>query len=163
MQRIIVLAFILLISCSGIKQNMNRNNKFTDSFFKSLSERNGNAFYIKSSYSTFSTVWSYYKGDIVIYYITNGKLQKKQKLDATNFLEKIAKKEVFELDKCLELDGDIIGYRVTINQQTYKEEFPIGINCFLNKKYESKFLNNLVKDIINYKLYKTDKINPRSH
>jgi uncharacterized protein YihD (DUF1040 family) len=132
---------------------MNRNNNFTDDFFNKLSSENGNAFYIKSSYSTFSTVWSYQTGKIEIYNISNGKIQKEEKLDAENFIKKIPKKRVFELDKCMELDGDIMGYKVDLNNKLYKEDFPIGMNCFLNEKYESEFFNMLVRDVDKFNLY----------
>ena len=47
------------VSCSTMKQNINKNNKSMDKLTSTLLDNNGNSFHITSSYATGSVVWTY--------------------------------------------------------------------------------------------------------
>ena len=52
-----------------MQYNINKNNKFTEKHISNLLQKNGNIFYLFSTYSTFSIVWTYnnktYKSDFL--------------------------------------------------------------------------------------------------
>lgn len=80
MKPILKLALLLpvviftLVSCSIMKNNIQKNNKFADKTISSFLEKNGNAFYITSTYSTASVVWTYNKNGIEINKLVKGKV-----------------------------------------------------------------------------------------
>lgn len=153
----IILAFIALlsISCSTLKSNIQKNNKFTDKTISSLLEKNGNVFYLTSTYATFSTVWTYSKDKLEIYKLINGRVNFQQEyfticIDSIN---QISKEELFELDQCMELEGDGFGYRIKRGSEIEQQDLPIGIECFTKSKYKSDFLNKVVEDINIHKMW----------
>jgi len=153
MQKLIIIAIVLFTSCSTMRNGIKKNDTLTDKTIESLFSDNGNVFYIRSSYSTFSTVWAYKSDKIEVYNLANGKIAEKSSHDATNYINKVPKERVFEVDNCMELDGDIIGYKVSFDGNKYQEDFPVSMKCFLDQKYKAQFLNTLVKDVKMYKLW----------
>jgi len=153
----IILAVIVVFckSCSITKHSIHKNNKFTDKTISSLLEKNGNVFWLTSTYATFSTVWTYNKYKIEIYKLANGKISLQQEYSTTNIdnINQISKKELFDLDQCMELDGDGFCYRIKRDSEIEKQDLPIGIECFTKQKYKSEFLNKIVEDIKTYKLW----------
>ena len=149
----IIVAFFM--SCSTMKHNIQNNSKFTDKTIFSLLEKNGNVFYLNSTYATFSTVWTYSKDKIEIYKLANGKISLQQEYSATSIdnINQISKEELFELDQCMELDGDGFGYRIKRGSEIEKQDLPIGIECFTKLKYKSEFLNKVVEDINTHKMW----------
>lgn len=118
-------------------------------------EKNGNVFYLNSTYATFSTVWTYNKDKIEIYKLANGKISLQQEYPTTSIdnINQISKEELFELDQCMELDGDGFGYRIKRGSEIEQQDLPIGIECFTKLKYKSKFLNKVVEDINTHKMW----------
>jgi hypothetical protein len=145
----------ILISCSTMKQNISKNQKKTLEEIGSLFEMNGNAFYLNSTYSTFSIVWTYKEGKIIVYKLMNGKLKRQEEYDTKDASIVLfnSKKEIFELDKCMELDGDMFGYKIENGSEIDKQDLAINMKCFTKRKYQSEFLNKVVEDINTYKIW----------
>lgn len=64
---------LFFVSCSTMKQNISKNNKSTNKLTSSLLDKNGNVFYLNSTYTTFSTVWTYSKDKLEIYKLAKSK------------------------------------------------------------------------------------------
>jgi len=138
-----------------MKRNIQKNHKFTDKITSTILNKNGNVFYLNSTYATFSTVWTYSNNKLEIYKLANGRVSFEQKYStiSINMINKISKEELFELDQCMELDGDGFGYRIKRDLEIEKQDLPIGIECFTKQKYKSDFLNKIVEDINTYKMW----------
>jgi hypothetical protein len=52
-----------------------------------------------------------------------------------------------------ELDGDMFGYRVKIDDKTQYDDYGIDINCLKTKTYKSEALNKIINDINTYKMW----------
>lgn len=154
--RIILASFaILFITCSSMKNNIQKNNKFTEKLISALLVQNGNVFYLTSTYATFSTVWTYSSDKIEIYKLVNGRIRFQQEYPTTSIdnINQISKEELFELDQCMELDGDNFGYRIKRGSEIEQQDLPISIECFTKLKYKSEFLNKIVEDINAFKMW----------
>lgn len=150
--------FLLLISCSTMQYNINKNNKFTERQTKYLLQKNGNAFYLSSTYALFSTIWTYCTDKIEVYKLAKGKVIKKETFWIKNTMQFNAfvfndiENELYQ--KCaLNLDGDCFGFRIYKDGIICKENYPIDINCLQKETYESDFLNKIASDIKTYKLW----------
>ncbi|KIX21279.1 hypothetical protein SY27_11070 [Flavobacterium sp. 316] len=155
--KIILSCVIILImsnSCSSIKSKIANNNKSTMSLLDKLYLENNNSFYIKSSYTTVSKVWSYHNDTITIFKLKEGKVYEEQNFSSKQLSDKIIvnKNDLFELDKCIELDGDIFGIRIKQSDQEILENLPMSIECFVKNQYKSDFFNSIVNDIKIYKI-----------
>lgn len=156
--KLILLGLVLFsMSCSTVKQNITKNNRSMDKLISSLLDKNGNAFYLTSSYANFSTVWSYGEHDIEVYRLASGKPFEHQTFPDTGFskYEIPTRKELdIEIQDCgYELDGDGFGFRLKGGSEIKQQDLPISIECFTKLKYESEFLNKIVEDINNYKMW----------
>lgn len=144
-----------IMSCSTTKFKVKSNNKATDKAITSFLIENENAFYLRSTYSTESTVWSYTKEYILIKRIVNGKEELKK--EPTSFeLEKYFQSigEIkFEFDDCMELDGDLFGFQFTKYDNLEEGIFPVNINCIIKKSYVVESANNLMNEINRFKLW----------
>ncbi len=145
----------LCISCSTMKHNIQKNNTQTDKIIEYLLDKNGNVFYLNSTFVPFSTVWTYSKDKLEIYKLVNGKIISQQEYFTTSIdnINQISKEELFELDQCMELDGDGFGYRIKRGSEIEQQDLPIGIDCFTKLKYKSEFLNKVVEDINTHKMW----------
>lgn len=150
--------FLLSMSCSTMRYNINKNNKFTEKQIINLLQKNGNAFYLSSTYAPFSTVWTYSINGIEIYRLAKGKVNQKEIFSETELIHytKITfedvEKELYQ--KCaLELDGDMFGFRVDVDGKIQKEEYGIDIKCLKKGIYKSNFLNKIVTDIKTYNMW----------
>lgn len=150
-------AMLFFVSCSTMKQNISKNNKYTDKLISSLLDRNGNVFYLTSTYATFSTVWTYEKGNIEIYRLANGRTTEQQTITdkGLSMYEIPTLKELeIETKECgYELDGDGFGYKIKRGSEIVQQDLPIGIECFTKLKYKSEFLNKVVEDINTHKMW----------
>jgi hypothetical protein len=153
--------FLLSISCSTMRYNINKNNRFTEKQIINLLQRNGNVFYLSSTYATFSTVWTYNVNGIEIYILTKGKVNQKETFSEKESIQyaEVAfeniEKELYQ--KCaLELDGDMFGFRIDIDRKIYKEDYAVDINCLKKGTYKSDFLNKIVNDIKTYNMWETN-------
>jgi hypothetical protein len=149
-----VIILVMFNSCSSIKSKIANNNKFTMSLLDKLYLENNNSFYIKSSYTTVSKVWSYHNDTITIFKLKDGKVYEEQNFSSKWLSDKtiLDKNDLFELDKCMELDGDIFGIRIKQSNQEILENLPINIGCFVKDQYKSDFFNSIVNDIKTYKI-----------
>lgn len=143
------------MGCSTMERSIRKNSKFTDQIISSLLEKNGNVFYLNSTYVTFSTVWTYGKNKLNVYKLANGKISLQQEYATTGIdnINQISREELFELNQCMELDGDGFGYRIKRGSETEKQDLPIGIECFTKLKYKSEFLNKVIEDINTHKMW----------
>jgi hypothetical protein len=145
--------FSLLISCSTMKYNINKNNKFTEKQKNYLLQKNGNVFYLSSTYATFSTVWTYNtSGEVEIYKLAKGKVSRKETFSEREFMQynvqslQDIENELYQ--KCaLDLDGDSFGFRIYIDGTLHTEDYAVDINCLKTGVYKSDFLNKIVTDI----------------
>ncbi len=136
-----------------MKQKIIENKNYTDNFVNKLFKENGNVFYISSSHSSFSRVWTYTSSDILIYYLECNKSILNKRVEVVNFLEKVPKDTFFETDVCLELDGELIGYKILQKGKLHEVELPISVNCLKNQNFKIEFLNNLVTHINDYGIW----------
>lgn len=140
-----------------MKNNIQKNNKFTDKTISSLLEKNGNVFYLTSTYATFSTVWTYSKDKLEVYKLAKGKVYEQVNYpDSGIFDYQIPSfKELHsEFQECgYELDGDSFGYRIKRGSEIEQQDLPIGIECFTKLKYKFEFLNKVVEDINTHKMW----------
>lgn len=156
MKRYYVLLLALLMTClsCSTKFMIRKNDKVTDVRINTLVNEYGNVFYIRSSNSTFSAIWYYTEEKLILYRVSNGKIVKEnnyQTLTYNSFPDN--EKKYFELDECLELDGDILGFSIRNQQGLQEESFPINLTCFSNRNFESEFLESLKKDIDNFNIW----------
>jgi len=149
----------LLISFTTMKSNMIHNNikkntKFTQKQVNFLFKKNGNAFYLDSSYATFSIVWTYSKNGIEIYRLVNGKVFKKEIFPEKEWLHDadIAVEEIYK-NCSVVLDGDGFGFKINMDGNIHKESYTTNIDCMKQQTFESEFLNKIVNDIKNYKMW----------
>ncbi len=144
---LVVLAFSFLSSCSTMHV-FKKNHRSTERWVNRLYRRNGNAFYMTSTYSTGSYVWTY-KGDkIEIRKLNFGKVVEKQILETKGigpYDEKSLKEAKKELEEnCFyELDGDGVGYIIRVNGDAYRDDYPSEIDCMKQNVYGSAILNDI--------------------
>lgn len=156
MMRIALAAIVLFcMSCYTMNQGIHKNTKFTDKMLSSLLKKNGNVFYLKSTNATFSTVWTYHNGKLVVYNLAKGKISQQQEYSSVGMdsMDQVSGEELLEVSRCMELDGDIFGYRINRGSQVDTQDLPIGIACFTKLNYNSVFLNRVVADINAYRLW----------
>jgi len=120
-----------------------------------LIESNGNVFYVSSTHLSISFVWSYSDNEVVIYKLSKGKVVNTKVL-STNvkliWTELPSKEEQYELDPCIELDGDIFGCKFKKDGKVEQLDLPISLECFARGKYKSDFINKVANDIITYQI-----------
>jgi len=155
----ILFPFVLLsmVSCSTMQHNIRKNNNFTDKTVSFLFHKNGNVFFIKPPYATFSIIWTYSKNKIEIFKLAKGKISERTEYSNDGIVDYQipAFKELgLNIRECpYVLDGDILGYKIKKIEGLEEQRLPIDIECFINNKYQSEFLNKIVSDIIAYKMW----------
>lgn len=146
----------LCVSCTSMQRAVNKNNVSTNKLFLSLYEKNGNSFYLASSYATFSTVWTYAQDSIYVYRLAKGKVVERLSFKESGIdeLNISAVKELnIDIGECgNELDGDLFSFMAREGRPE-RQDLPISIDCFTNKKYQSSFLNKIVESINKHKLW----------
>ena len=147
-----ILLTMFILSCSMIN-DLNGSNE-NKRLFEHLYKSNGNAFYIKSTNISISFVWSYSEKKIFIYKLSKGKIIDSRESPNTNsnWLNQFSKKELTEVDSCLELDGDVLGFKLKYDELLVQDDLPVNLDCFVKKKLNSVFLNSLITDINNYQI-----------
>jgi hypothetical protein len=156
---ILIVSFVTIFtSCSTMKQSIVKNKRLTEKKATFLLNSNGNVFYLYSTYSTFSTVWSYRNDTIEIYRLAKGKLINKEEYKnagITSFKKPSIKDLDSDINKCgIVLDGDIFGFEFNKNTPpNLYNQITTDLECFKTQKYQSQFLNKLVEDVNTYKLW----------
>lgn len=160
---IIFLLFIFsfLESCSTMQYNIKANRDLTAKQLNYFYQKNGNAFYLSSSSTNFSIIWTYYEGKVEIYRLQKGKISQRQIFQEKEIIQyadislEDIEKELYQ--KCaLELDGDTFGIIIEIDHKTHNADYAVDINCLKQGKYKSDFLNKITNDIKNYKMWKVE-------
>lgn len=138
--------FFMITSCATNRKKDIISDLYAD---------NGNVFYITSTYINRKIVWSYSNNKVIIYTLTlkNKTLDKREELveKQIDFFN-ASLNDNFEMDKCLELDGDLLGYQIKQNGILQSKEYPVNTKCFISNKYETILFNKLKDDIIKYNL-----------
>lgn len=144
-----ILLLVLVLSCS-----MTGDLYSSKKLFERLYESNGNAFYIKSTNMSVSFVWSYAENKISIYKLFKGKVVDSRELSDTesNWLDQFSKKELAEVDSCLDLDGDVLGFKLKYGNSVVQNDLSIKLDCFVKKRLNSVFLNGMVGDMKAYRI-----------
>ena len=150
-------AMSLSVSCStmhSVKVNHNQTEKIVNALY----HNNKNAFYMSSSYATFSTVWTYEKDIIVIYRLTKGRVREKQSFQRTGPIQltELSYEDIEEeiYQNCpMELDGDVFGVVLEIDHKKTFLSFPVDINCMKRGNYNSALLKMIVNDMESYHLW----------
>ena len=148
---IFCLLFILLCSATSKMYYKTENKKLVRQLVKS----NGNAFYVRSTYITISYVWSYAEKEIVVYKLSKGKIANTKTFsiaEKPTWIIPPSEKDLFELDPCMELDGDMFGFFLKNGENVEHKDLPINVKCFRQGKFKSDFLNEVANDINVYKI-----------
>lgn len=155
---ILLFTLCLLVSCSATNYVIKKNRYLTNKEVELLFQKNGNAFYLSSTYSYFSFVWSYNEDSVEIFRLRKGIIKQKQvfkekeNIQYAGFSLEDIETELYQ--KCaLELDGDEFGYIIDYNGKRFKADFAVNINCLKQQKYNSVFLNKIINDINYYKMW----------
>ena len=155
---VLLITMLFIESCSSMHFAVWRNKNLTSRQVSYLYKENGNAFYLSSSYASFSVVWTYDKDKIEIYRIKKGRIKEKQVIkrkEIMSFSEvdiKSIKNAIY--DNCaLELDGDVFGYIIRSGDETYNEDYAVDINCLKQKHEYPLLLETVIDDIRIYKMW----------
>lgn len=143
-----------LTSCSGMRK-FRRNDRRTYRLFHSLAKKQGNAFYINSTYANYSKVW-YYTGErMVVYKIINARIRTKNEYPSrTQLITSFSEEADYEVFNCSELDGGGFGFKIVLDGETLiEEEYPTNIDCLKKGGFQTKFLNDIANDISTYKMW----------
>jgi len=148
-----IFCVLSILSCSTTNRlyNKRENKKLVSQLFES----NGNAFYVRSTNIVISFVWSYSDKEVFIYKLSKNKIIDKRVLLITgkpNWHKQPSNEELYELDTCMELDGDMFGYKLKIDGKVEEQDLPINLECFTRGKFKSDFINKVVKDINVYQI-----------
>ncbi len=146
---------IVILSNCAVHNNL-ANKNYTDSrIFNRIYQENNNAFYISHT-KNHNTIWTYKNSKIDIYKLKNSHILQKYSLPVQDYrwISDYKKSQKFDVDKCAELDGSIIGFKIIIGNQLVVENLAMNIDCIGNNVYESNFLNQLSKTIKQFELGK---------
>lgn len=154
---LIVFSICIITSCMSTQQYITKNKKATEIKTNTLFKKNGNAFYIYSTHSSSSVIWSYRDTMIEIYKLNKGRVFKELIISHDNLITNNISFSNLEDDiynNCaLQLDGDVIGLRLHYEGKEYNERFPVDINCLKDKKYGIDLLNIIIGDINKYDMW----------
>ena len=153
-----LVSLFILVACSTTNRAIKRNWRATEKTVQALCERNGNAFYATSTYSTFSFVWTYAGDSLEIYKLLKGKRQLKQVVPGVSlslFSGKDIEDGMAELsdNSIMELDGDLVGFCVEMDGKRYEYTYPGNIDSLKQGQYESAFINRIVNDMNSYGIW----------
>lgn len=155
---VLIFALFFLESCSTMHFAIRRNNNLTSRQVSHLYKENGNAFYLSSTYSSFSVVWTYDEDRIEIYRIKKGRIKEKQVYCGKEMISfsgvdiKDIENAIYQ-NFALELDGDAFGFIIRIGSETCKENFAIDINSLKQRHEYPAFLERVINDIRVYKMW----------
>lgn len=122
--------------------------------FRSLAKKQGNAFYVNSTYAAFSTVWHYSDGRIIIYELVKGKIYSKNDYPSnTQLITGLPKDTWNELVNCSELDGGGFGFKIIDGDTLIEEEFATRIECLKKGGFQTQFLNDIAQDMTVHKIW----------
>lgn len=142
---------ILAYSATNRMHNKSENKKLVSQ----LLESNGNAFYVRSTNIIISFVWSYSDKEVFVYKLSKNKIIDKRVVlikDKPNWHKQCSTKELSELDTCMELDGDMFGFKLKKDGKVEEQNLPINLECFKRRKFKSDFINKVVNDINAYQI-----------
>lgn len=151
---IITVFYTFFVTSCNTTSKMHQRTGYKQ-LYNQLYEANKNAFYATSSHIKIALVWSYSNEGIVIYKLSDGAVvDRKMVLIRENkeWLIDFSKDDFYELDSCIELDGDLLGMKVMKDNKTEEKDLPVNLDCATKKKYNSQFLNKIISDMNIYKI-----------
>ena len=149
--------FVSYSTMHYIKVNHNHTERLLNSFY----QKNGNAFYLSSTYSNFSTVWTYEEDRAVVYRLQNGRIRQKLSFNGIepfqfgSLIPENLEKELYQ-DCPMVLDGDMFGFIIDIDHIRHKDDYPVDISCMKRGNYDSVVIMRLVNDIKSYHLWEVE-------
>jgi len=72
--------------------------------------------------------------------------------EKSDWIKSPPKDNYFELDACMELDGDMFGYWIKYGENLKQKDYPINLECFMKGTYTSDFISKIVSDINEYQI-----------
>lgn len=157
---LIVFSICIITSCMSTQHYIKKNKKVTEVKTNTLFKKNGNVFYIYSTHSSYSVIWSYRDTMIEIYKLNKGRVYKELIITQDNLIKNNISFSNIEDDiynNCaLQLDGDVLGLGFHSKGKEFHERFPVDINCLKDKKHETNLLNIIVSDITKYDMWNYD-------
>jgi len=151
MQIILIASLMFFLSCSATNKMAKTENP---KLVNKLLEENGNAFSVSSTHVIISYVWTYSESEITIYKLKKGRVINTDvhSIEKPEWITVPTKEEYFELDKCMELDGDMLYIALKNAEDIVRKDVPINIQCFTKGGYKKEFFNHIAKDIEKYKI-----------
>ena len=148
---ILVISLFFILSCAATKKTTKTENS---KLINQLLDSNKNVFYASSTHIIISYIWSYSENGITLYKLKKGKIINKEvcSTDKQNLMGFPTKEDYFELDKCLELDGDMLCIIIKDGASVNRKDLPINLNCFAQGGYKLNFFNKIAKDMMLYKI-----------
>src|SRR5690554_4835672 len=147
---------LFTMSCTSLKYQIKRNDAFTKKVVSEILRDNDNVFYLTTEFSNASLVWTYEKDVIQIFKLINGSVSTERKYELLNGSESIIhhSEENFnnQIFECSELDGDLIEIRIKNDGDIEKYSFPVNLECFTEREYESTFLTRVAGDMRKYNI-----------
>lgn len=133
-------------------------SKYDPEASRQLFSKEWERFYLSSTYASFSVVWTYYEGKMVICNIQKGKVIRIRVFQEEEWLSNLEldlnniENELFQKN-ALELDGDCLSLKIQIDGKPLSEIWYVDIECFKASDYESVLLSKIRNDIIKYKMW----------
>ena len=145
-------SFFLIISCLSKAQVTNEKLSKNKKLYNSLYQENGNVFALGSLDFQSSYMWSYGKTGLVVYSLTNGKIQSQKNYSDAKFFDRNWLKSPVQnddkLDECIAVDASTFLYKVN----DVERKFPIQYRCLKENTYPTEFLKGLVQDMNKYEI-----------
>lgn len=141
--------FTFFVSSCNTISKMHQRTEYKQ-LYNQLFEVNRNAFYTTSSHIKTAFVWSYSTEGINIYKLSNGAVIDRKIVPITGnqeWLTDFSKDDFYELDSCIELDGDLLGMKVMKDNKAEEKDLPVNLDCIIKRQYNSRFLNKIMSDI----------------
>lgn len=145
-------SFFLCLSCSANGQMTNEKLSKNKSLYNSLYKKNGNVFVLGSLDFHSSYMWSYGDTGLIVYNLTNGKVESQKTYNDVKYTESDWLKKPVQnddkLDDCIAVDGSTILYRVN----DIERRFPVQYKCLKENTYSTEFFKGLVQDMNKYEI-----------
>lgn len=157
---LIITVMVILSACSTIRFTFNTkiNTVRTTILANHLFKKNGNAFYLTTTWSPISVVWTYKGTKMEVFRLWRGSIRNKQSFvvdNITGYIDKgleDAKEELYHTcPMCL--DGDGFDYLILTDSGPYEAGYSLDIGDLKTVSFSSPFLKKLQKDINTFGLW----------
>lgn len=157
--KILILVFIFS-ACSTVRSkvfwsNCEKNLKFTSYKVNELVLKNGNAFYVTSTNSYSSKIWTYTGSSLILFKITKGQINEVKEFNDIEWdkISVIREDIVNDFNKNTStniLDGDILGFKILLGEEVWEEVYCIDMQDFIESNFTTPFVKKLKLDIARF-------------